>query len=293
VTANLPPLVEDVRITRPTALSVRRVPVLDGFRAVAISFVLLGHSLWATRFHGPAQGIGYLGVSIFLTVFGPSAALVMPNRLTWFASIFGFRNYLGHGWETGHLWTLSLELQFYLLWPILFILTPRRFRLHLIAITVALLTVRRASVLHLAHSQLGFYSLADLRIDTFLIGGAFAISGRTFVKTSTAHLYAGAIILWSLIAPLYFGAIETPVCAGLIGGLITWLVKSPSIQLAIWLSKPIPVLIGTMSFSLYLWQWLFLGPRFQWWSLPCVALTASVSYFLIEKPALRLKTAIS
>ena len=101
-------------------------------------------------------------------------------------------------------------------------------------------------------------------MDTFLIGGAFASADRTFVKDHTAHLLARALALWNMTGILVFRAVDTPVSAFLIGGLSTWLLKSPHVTLAAWLSHPTPVFIGVLSYSLYLWQQLFLGPRSEW-----------------------------
>jgi peptidoglycan/LPS O-acetylase OafA/YrhL len=325
-------------VTAPaTSPDSRRLPVLDGIRAIAIALVLCGHTLWETPLHVPALRLGYLGVSIFFVLSGflitrillaeeartgrvrlrrfyerralrifPAlysflavlailawiGAVPTPDHSTWTACLLYFRNYAGAGWETAHLWTLALEGQFYLFWPPLFVLIPKHHRFRAILAAVALFTLWRMHVLTSGQDS-GLYSLPTLRSDTFLIGGAFAIADRTFVKDRTAHLFASGLVLWSIVGLLYFGAIDTPVSALLIGGLITWLAQSPRTPLAILLSRPAPVLIGVLSYSIYLWQQLFLGPRLHWWSLPALALAVSISYFVIEKPVLRLKSAIA
>jgi peptidoglycan/LPS O-acetylase OafA/YrhL len=43
-----------------------------------------------------------------------------------FASLLYVRNFMGEGYETDHLWSLSIEEQFYLIWPIVLFWLPRR-----------------------------------------------------------------------------------------------------------------------------------------------------------------------
>jgi peptidoglycan/LPS O-acetylase OafA/YrhL len=63
------------------------------------------------------------------------------------------------------------------------------------------------------------------------------------------------------------------------------------------------VLLGTLSYSLYVWQLLFLShfvPRFsglwthdwKWW-LPCAVVVSAISYYGVEKPFLTLKQRFS
>jgi peptidoglycan/LPS O-acetylase OafA/YrhL len=227
---------------------------------------------------------------IVLAFLAWTGVIPAPDRSTWTASLLYFRNLLGSGWETGHLWTLGLEEQFYFFWPFLFMMTPRRLRLRMILVAVIIFTAWRAYVLYGGHYNGGIYARPDLRMDTFLIGGAFAITDWTFVRNTSAALYTALFISWSIIGPAYLVAVDTSVAAVLIGGLITWLAKSPGTTTAKFFSLPVAVSAGVLSYSLYLWQQLFLGPRLRWWSLPTLIIVACLSYFLIERPFLRLRS---
>ena len=318
-----------------------RLPLLDGIRALAIAFVLAGHSILSWM-GPPGSLLGVFGVSIFftlsgylitrsmlldesrhgrlslrnfyfrralrifpafyaflLTLFLLSLAGIMPSIdvKTWLASAAYFRNFTGKGWETLHLWSLALEEQFYFFWPLLFILT-RRWRLGFIASAVVTFTVWRAIWIWSHHGMPpvisdpgGLYWRPDLRLDTFLIGGAFAIGDWKWPRTAPVHIVAALLIVW---CPLAFNTtfllpFDTAVTAFAMATMIAWLVANPDSAAGRLLSHPAPVLVGVLSYSLYLWQELFLGPHMRWWSLPAVALVSFMSYGLIERPFLRLR----
>ena len=75
--------------------------------------------------------------------------------------------------------------------------------------------------------------------------------------------------------------LDTPVGALLLTILIAWLTERPQSRMSRFLCAPFMVLIGTLSYSLYLWQEPLLGPYIQWWSLPVLAITACASYWFI------------
>ena len=64
-------------------------------------------------------------------------------------------------------------------------------------------------------------------------------------------------------------------------------------------NHPVMIYLGIISYSLYIWQQLFLVPigllkQEYWWTrfplnIICALIVASLSYFFIEKPILRLK----
>lgn len=318
-----------------------RLPLLDGIRALAITFVLAGH-LILSRLHVLGSLLGMFGVAIFFTLSGYlitrsmlldesvhgrlhlrnfyfrralrifpafyvflgtlfllSLLGIMPSidPGTWLASAAYFRNFTGKGWETLHLWSLALEEQFYFFWPLLFILT-KRWRLGFIASAMVAFTAWRWIWIWSHHglplviaNPGGLYYRPDLRLDTFLIGGAFAVGDWKWVRTAPVSLVAVALIIWCPVAigTTFLLPIDTAVTAFGMATIIAWLVANPGSAPGRLLSHPAPVFVGILSYSIYLWQELFLGPHAQWWSLPAVALVSLASYRLIERPFLRLR----
>lgn len=236
----------------------------------------------------------FLALLISLAVLAKLGLIPAPDRITWLASVFCFRNMRGSGWETAHLWTLALEEQFYLLWPAFFVLCRRR-RLTLIALLIAAFTVHRALWLQghpLSVTGPGSYRCRpDCRLDTFLIGCGFALGRTSRIWWPLPPLSVAAFIFWNIfnVGFAWTRPFDTPVSAALLGLLIVAAVQLKGGPLLALLSSRPAAVLGTLSYSMYLWQQIFLGRQLHWWNFPAVALIACASYWLIERPFLRLK----
>jgi len=95
---------------------------------------------------------------------------------------------------TGHLWSLALEEQFYLIWPLLVLLLRDRRRLIIaaLALSAGSLILRCVLVAH-GSSEAITYKLLPCRLDGLLLGGALALALR-----------GGNRALWLRRAPLLF-----------------------------------------------------------------------------------------
>lgn len=120
-----------------------------GYAGVALFFVLSGYLITALllreedRTGGISLKLFYLRRSLrlfpalwlyLLIVWMIWRVGLLPHHPwhSFVASLLYIRNLVGQGHETAHLWSLSIEEQFYLLWPLVFVAFPKRNRLRLV-----------------------------------------------------------------------------------------------------------------------------------------------------------------
>lgn len=215
---------------------------------------------------------------VFLFVVGILALFgILPITLgRWLSSVFFFANYTpaAGSWYLGHFWSLAVEEHFYLVWPAIFLLLGPTNKRVGFAITLALiLTFWRALdyKLQITGASPGyFWGRTDIQVDSIIWGVVIALLyGDPLWKSRLQKFLSLPAILPSLIvfmvviailpAPqwklgfilLTLKAIITPLM--ILGTFI-----NSSTLLSCTLETPIFRLIGRISYSLYLWQQLFL-----------------------------------
>jgi peptidoglycan/LPS O-acetylase OafA/YrhL len=246
------------------------------------------------------------------------AAVTVLMRLGWITDVprkeileclFYARNLFGRSLSLGHIWSLSLEEQFYLIWPLAFSLLPlKRSAGYVTAICLALAGWRSAAIAaHLFSYERGiFYMRPYFRFDSILIGACvmlwLAKSSRvadTFKKwlKVPAAVVWGALLLWTAFGESISHALYLTVQELLVAAVLAQIVVSDSKWLgALFRWRPLRY-CGTISYSLYLWQQLFLVTSIPSWgalrrlplSIVLPFLIAAASYHLMEKPFLNLK----
>ncbi|MCA1579600.1 MAG: acyltransferase [Acidobacteria bacterium] len=209
-----------------------------------------------------------------------------------------------------HTWSLAIEEHFYLLWPpfLLFLLksgVSRRGLLILTTSMVVAICVHRALLFETGVSPARTYFAFDTRADALLIGCAagMAVSWgfvQSFNRLNT--LAAVTLIILCLFATDFASPIMHEggftVLAAASALLLINLVSGQSVFFNKLMETTPLVWVGKISYGLYLWHY----PVFKWikyasapWpiklalGLLATFAVASVSFYLIERPLLRLK----
>jgi peptidoglycan/LPS O-acetylase OafA/YrhL len=227
----------------------------------------------------------------------PPGNLLLVLTYTVNFSTFGF-------WYSGHLWSLSVEEQFYFLWPLAVrFLPPRSWTA--IAL-MAFLSNIGFGVFHRLFGVRLFGLDPALRSLAFpFVCGPIAIGcllalwerpiRRTFPRLFV-HPAGNSVIPLILIADTFSN--EPISSAGLDLLLVFFVARCvfhPQDIVGRFLNLGAMTFIGKLSYSLYLWQQLFFHYNFRSMfplNVMATAGLASASYFLLEKPFLKLRSSL-
>jgi peptidoglycan/LPS O-acetylase OafA/YrhL len=200
-----------------------------------------------------------------------------------------------------HTWSLGIEEQFYLLWPLLLLAIPRRF----LALACGAGALASAGVMAVLYNPLDFdraYFGTDTRAQALLVGCALAARPLSRWVTAVWGTFGAGVFLVALVradgsdAWLYHGGFLL-IAVG-VAGVIAHAVASPRGLTARVLALPALVWVGQISYGLYLWHW----PLYQFltaertgtsgfnllaFRLAVTVAAATASYLLVEQPIRR------
>ncbi|HTW48589.1 MAG TPA: acyltransferase [Acidobacteriaceae bacterium] len=259
----------------------------------------------------------YIAVIVMLALAGK----FVLTRLNIVSAMFFFANDVRRPWAMDHLWSLAIEEQFYLLWPSVLLLclrrggraTAARFAL-LVIVCCPFLRIAGYEFFGRGHRMLIESSLFS-RADSLMFGSFVALGAGT---PKFERLFARANRVWWLfpivlflvsspLEALYGTHWTNPVGSSLngvcVGFLLLWVIRNHTSWVGRCLNWGPVVKIGVLSYSLYIWQQLFLNsssPEVFGHSIldqvpVCfvfLAGAAAFSYYLIETPSLRWRSRI-
>lgn len=229
----------------------------------------------------------------------------LPNKYLVAAYAYLTSYALHSPWMLFHLWSLSVEEQFYLAWPLVIalgVIVGRRFAL------AAIVTAPLARFFLLGIWYQGARWSFPAVVDSLAAGCLLAICQADLAKHRSFFTWRGFPLIWAFTLSIpvlihYNYIFHFLHLAGLVqlGGLTVFNCGvALCIQNAITvrpriLNTPFVVWLGTISYSLYLWQMPFTNPNVHSWltsfpqNLILAFLAAILSFYAIEQPALRLR----
>lgn len=224
----------------------------------------------------------------------------------WHAVTYTVNFLPNRGKQIGHLWSLSVEEQFYLIWPLTFVLLgPRRAGWAAVGVILFGPFARFGDWLFLRGTPYHDLQMFPMVADSLAMGCLLAMTSG-WLETKTWYLrlfrpaYSVGVVFLVLLINRYMGYSVVAV----FGTSIVNLALAVLIHRCVYCSRDLAgrvlnwrpiVFVGVLSYSLYLWQQLFLNPESTAWgctfpqNLIFTVAAALGSYFLLEKPVLKLR----
>ena len=214
--------------------------------------------------------------------------------------------------DLGHLWSLSVEEQFYLVWP-LAIATVFHLRRSLwsvaliLCVLIAIVAAHRAMLFASGIPWFLLYGRTDTRGDALLVG---ALAAQLWVRSCAPRRYLAAsasIASVFLLACLVFSRPEHPslyrglfTIIALAWGVVILAIVQTNWSLAPLLRSRLLCAVGRVSYGAYLWHLpIFIAVRRHGADLPpsvriaialcATAIAAQLSWMLVERRFLALK----
>jgi peptidoglycan/LPS O-acetylase OafA/YrhL len=215
-------------------------------------------------------------------------------------------------WMLGHSWSLSVEEQFYLLWPLTLLLVRKKTaRYRLVIAALIIFPLMRVGVYQSALADHRFFIIIT-QGDSILCGCGLAMllfhEGERVKRWMTLNVAIGQLICLTLIfvvtglqSNATLGILTVPFANTIFSLAIAWLIGTAILNRGVVYntlnSRPF-VFVGTVSYSWYLWQQLFLVPCGRYENLEDLSFPVNVvlsfvvgmaSYYVIEQTSKKLR----
>ena len=191
--------------------------VLSGFLITGILYDAKGSANYFRNFYArrtlrifPLYYAFLVALFILLPLVAPSTAEPeMGEERVWMWAYLGNVLMARVGWEglpghTTHLWSLAVEEQFYLIWPLVVWWANRQRLLAICVGAIALASVSRAALHLLGADPTAGYTLLPARVDTLAIGSVVALLARDpssldWLRSAARPALAGALAVIAIV----------------------------------------------------------------------------------------------
>lgn len=306
-----------------------------GFVGVDLFFVLSGFLITGILLDAPRDGrffsvfFGRRAVRIFPLYFAALSLGYVLSRAPAYDSpawYWCFASNLGATWKGrwlaspeglnfAHFWSLAVEEQFYLFWPLVVRFLSRA-SIKRICIALLILAPATHFILHFSGNAVGAYAFTFTRLNTLAAGAWLALAlrddtlwPRVVARAPTCAMVFGAITLAGLMFPKHISLVPF---APFVWGAVLVLAMTHGSAWARLLSHRVLITAGKLSYGLYVWHyfadpWLkqtvfarWIAPAFGSHSVIALEVfviiafaasyaAAQISWFILEKPMLGLK----
>ena len=272
----------------------------------------------------PALFSVLIAVGVWVALFGTAQQQSDLHRdylpgIFYFANwgqIFGGAQYFGNFSPLRHLWSLAVEEQWYLLWPLAFVLITRRSKrtadvgrsILIAAVVVMVITWWLAAPSALTSDRTNFLYLSTLTRSSGLLlgaGAAFlwrpwrarsAVSSRAGITLNVAGLGATALLVYAFTAAhltersIYRWQLAVVSMLSLV--VVAVVVHPAALVARSFFASPLLVALGKRSYGVYLWSWpisVICGAYVGSWTRFIAAMSVTIvvsefSYVYIETP---------
>ncbi len=223
------------------------------------------------------------------------------------------KNYWCGSWIDGHLWSLSVEEQFYLLWPFVLTRVPRQIALYVATALICVSPMSRA--VEYASGSRAFFWLTS-NSDALMIGciAAIYLQARpeamrriaawhpTLGRALAVFIMGIPVVLSNHLLLGWFTVMVGPTLQALAAGYLvcSFVLHRRGVGYTLLNSKPVAY-IGILSYSLYIWQQPFFSSPMMFGvqssifltfpvNLMSVLVVAISSYHLLERPLTTLRS---
>jgi peptidoglycan/LPS O-acetylase OafA/YrhL len=270
----------------------------------------------------PVYYLCLAALTVLLLAVRPAHADTLA-RIPWHWAYLSNLTLARDGWDPliAHFWSLSIEEQFYLVWPWCVLLLPLRGAMAGCVVGIVVALVSRFEF-HAAAAERWAYAMPFARMDALLCGALVALAMRSDIPAprlaraclacaATAAAAVAGVIAWQR-SPAWEGTPMLTVGLSLVAvafaGGIGALACGSGAAVARAMSVPVLRSIGRYSYAMYILHWplhvvaqrLGVGPNLfaeRWWSFACYAALLAVaawacgwvSWRLWERPFLSLK----